>query len=288
MENGRIVLDGDGARLRHTATSRSSISARPPAESAAATATSSSTAEAGDGMAELEIHALSLRFGGLRCSTASRFVLSRRAARAYRPQWGRQDQRAQLHQRDLPREGGIRFRGTTSTAAAARIAKLGIARTFQHGELFPAHEGDGEPPGRPPRALPHHLLPRGCFLPSVRREEADSARRWRDHRVRRARPPRDTPVGRSLRHAEDRRLGARAGDGAALLLLDEPSAGLIARSARISPASSCASGTNWLPMIWIEHDMQMVGDLADRIHVLAHGPPAGRRAAGRGAAPAPR
>jgi branched-chain amino acid transport system ATP-binding protein len=35
-----------------------------------------------------------------------------------------------------------------------------------------------------------------------------------------------------------------------------------------------------LPMIWIEHDMQMVADLADRIHVLdygrtlASGPPA--------------
>jgi branched-chain amino acid transport system ATP-binding protein len=26
-----------------------------------------------------------------------------------------------------------------------------------------------------------------------------------------------------------------------------------------------------LPIIWIEHDMQMVADLADRIHVLDYG-----------------
>ena len=26
-----------------------------------------------------------------------------------------------------------------------------------------------------------------------------------------------------------------------------------------------------LPMIWIEHDMQMVADLADRVHVLNYG-----------------
>jgi branched-chain amino acid transport system ATP-binding protein len=26
-----------------------------------------------------------------------------------------------------------------------------------------------------------------------------------------------------------------------------------------------------LPMIWVEHDMQMVSDLADRLYVLDHG-----------------
>ena len=53
---------------------------------------------------------------------------------------------------------------------------------------------------------------------------------------------------------------------------DEPSAGLtrderddLARFIlRIKPDLK-------LPMIWIEHDMQMAADLADRIHVLSYG-----------------
>jgi branched-chain amino acid transport system ATP-binding protein len=57
-----------------------------------------------------------------------------------------------------------------------------------------------------------------------------------------------------------------------LLMLDEPSAGLnrderedLARFIlRIKHELSVA-------MIWIEHDMQMVADLADRLHVLDYG-----------------
>jgi branched-chain amino acid transport system ATP-binding protein len=58
----------------------------------------------------------------------------------------------------------------------------------------------------------------------------------------------------------------------AMLLLDEPSAGLnweeredLARFIlRIKHQLGIA-------MIWVEHDMQMVADLADRVHVLDHG-----------------
>ena len=65
MENGRIVLDGTAERLRATPTSRSSISASPERRAPRATATSSSIAAAGDGMAELAVERLTLRFGGL-------------------------------------------------------------------------------------------------------------------------------------------------------------------------------------------------------------------------------
>ena len=74
MENGRIVLDGTAERLRRHPTSRNSIWAARAA-SAAAIARSSNIAAAGDGMAELEIERLSLRFGGLT-------VLDGRLARA--------------------------------------------------------------------------------------------------------------------------------------------------------------------------------------------------------------
>ena len=58
----------------------------------------------------------------------------------------------------------------------------------------------------------------------------------------------------------------------AILLLDEPSAGLN-RDEREDLARFILRIKHELgmPMIWIEHDMQMVADLADRIHVLDYG-----------------
>src|SRR5690606_39829349 len=58
----------------------------------------------------------------------------------------------------------------------------------------------------------------------------------------------------------------------AILLLDEPSAGLN-RDEREDLARFIMRIKHDLgvAMIWIEHDMQMVADLADRIHVLNYG-----------------
>ena len=57
-----------------------------------------------------------------------------------------------------------------------------------------------------------------------------------------------------------------------LLPLDEPSAGL-KRDEREDLARFILRIKHELntAMIWIEHDMQMVADLADRIHVLDYG-----------------
>jgi branched-chain amino acid transport system ATP-binding protein len=58
----------------------------------------------------------------------------------------------------------------------------------------------------------------------------------------------------------------------ALMMLDEPSAGLN-RDEREDLARFILRIKHELniTMIWIEHDMQMVADLADRIHVLDYG-----------------
>ena len=57
-----------------------------------------------------------------------------------------------------------------------------------------------------------------------------------------------------------------------LLLLDEPSAGLT-HNERIDLAHLILKikGNLGIATIWIEHDMQMVADLADRVHVLDYG-----------------
>ena len=84
---------------------------------------------------------------------------------------------------------------------------------------------------------------------------------------------RHAPVGGpAVRHPEARRLRPRARARAAPLLLDEPSAGLN-RDEREDLARFILRIKHELgiAMIWIEHDMQMVADLADRIHVLDYG-----------------
>jgi branched-chain amino acid transport system ATP-binding protein len=57
-----------------------------------------------------------------------------------------------------------------------------------------------------------------------------------------------------------------------VLLLDEPSAGLN-RDEREDLARYLLRVRHELgiPMVWVEHDMQMVADLADRVCVLNHG-----------------
>jgi len=59
-----------------------------------------------------------------------------------------------------------------------------------------------------------------------------------------------------------------------VLLLDEPSAGLN-RDERENLARYILRIKHELgiAMIWVEHDMQMVADLADRLYVLDHGEP---------------
>jgi len=60
----------------------------------------------------------------------------------------------------------------------------------------------------------------------------------------------------------------------AVLLLDEPSAGLN-REEREDLARFVLRIRHELgiAMVWVEHDMQMVADLADRIFALNHGVP---------------
>src|SRR4029453_17567913 len=69
-------------------------------------------------------------------------------------------------------EGCIRFRGTDISQLSAReVARLGIARTFQHVELFPHMSVlDNIMTGRHAR-LATNPLQQMLFLPAVRREE---------------------------------------------------------------------------------------------------------------------
>jgi branched-chain amino acid transport system ATP-binding protein len=171
--------------------------------------------------------------------------------------------------------GAIRFRGLDITGRAPHdIARLGLARTFQHGELFAQMSVlDNLLTGRHARIRTNPLAEM-LFLPGVRRAElAHRAAVERIIDVVELERCRHAPVG-SLPFGLQKIVGfARAmALEPTVMLLDEPSAGLN-REEREDLARFILRIKHELRMttIWIEHDMQMIADLADRIHVLDYG-----------------
>ncbi|MBI4969158.1 MAG: ABC transporter ATP-binding protein [Rhodospirillales bacterium] len=174
-----------------------------------------------------------------------------------------------------PSQGRILYEGAEITGLAPhRAAEIGIARTFQHGGLFPQLTvRENLLVGRHCHIRSNAFLD-GLFLgPAKRMEIAERAlveeviefvelERYRNQRIA------GLPFGLQKVVGFARALAMAP----KLMLLDEPSAGLnreekenLARFIlRIKHEKN-------LPMIWVEHDMQMVADLADRIYVLDYG-----------------
>jgi branched-chain amino acid transport system ATP-binding protein len=174
-----------------------------------------------------------------------------------------------------PSTGSIHF-GAHDLARLAphRIARLGLARTFQHGELF-AHLSvlENLQVARHAR-IRTRLLAEALRAPSVRREEAahraaiERVLEFTDLERFRHEPVAALPFGTQKIVGFARALAMEP----KVLLLDEPSAGLN-RDEREDLARYVLRIKHELgiPMVWVEHDMQMVADLADRIVVLDRG-----------------
>jgi branched-chain amino acid transport system ATP-binding protein len=227
-------------------------------------------------MAELEVEHLSLRFGGLTVLEGLSFAVEPGELFALiGPNGAGKTSAFNCISRIYKGEGRIRLRGRDISHLSSRqVARLGIARTFQHVELF-GHMSvlDNIMAGRHAR-LTTNPVQRMLFLPAVRREEVE-------HRaaveriielvelegVRHA-PASALPFGIQKIVGLARALALEP----AVLLLDEPSAGLT-RDERDDLARFVLRIKHELKlaMVWIEHDMQMVADLADRIHVLNTG-----------------
>jgi branched-chain amino acid transport system ATP-binding protein len=227
-------------------------------------------------MAELAIDNLTLRFGGLVVLDGVSLSVDKGELLALIGPNGAGKTSVFNCISGLYRGGGaISFRGQSLLGKKPHdIAALGVARTFQHGELFPGMSVvDNLLTGRHPR-IKGNPIAEMLFLPSVRAEEI----RQREAVEKiiafvELERYRHTAVG-GLPFGTQKIIGfARAlANEPALLLLDEPSAGLN-REEREDLARFILRIKHQLgiAMIWIEHDMQMVADLADRIHVLDYG-----------------
>jgi branched-chain amino acid transport system ATP-binding protein len=227
-------------------------------------------------MAELAIEKLSLRFGGLAVlDRVSLAVEPGELLALIGPNGAGKTSVLNCISGIYRGDGMIRFRGEAISGRAAReIARLGIARTFQHGELFAEMTVvENLLAGRHTRIRTQPLAEM-LFLPAVAQEEArarEAVERIIEfvelERYRRA-PVGTLPFGIQKLVGFARALALEP----TLMLLDEPSAGLNREEredlARFLLRIKHELG---LAVIWVEHDMQMVADLADRIHVLDHG-----------------
>jgi branched-chain amino acid transport system ATP-binding protein len=155
-----------------------------------------------------------------------------------------------------------------------RIARAGVARTFQNTEVFRALSAlDNVLVGEHAR-LRAGVLGAACRLPGVRREEADArgrARAWLE-RVGlgdvAAVEAGSLPLGQQKRLEMARALAGQP----RLLLLDEPAGGLNPTETRTLMALIRGLREELgLTIMLVEHDMDLVMSISDRVAVLHHG-----------------
>jgi branched-chain amino acid transport system ATP-binding protein len=220
--------------------------------------------------AVLQIESLTKRFGGVVASDGiSLALMSGELHAVIGPNGaGKSTLIGELTGEVAPDSGRIRFDGLDITALPVyRRSQLGLARSFQITSLFPDFT-----------ALDNVAL-------AVQAHSGHSFRFWRDARREPAlREPARVALGRvglseradmpvaDLSHGERRQLEIAMALATAprMVLLDEPMAGMgVEESSRLVETLRQLKGS--VTILLIEHDMDAVFALADRISVLVYG-----------------
>jgi len=174
-----------------------------------------------------------------------------------------------------PSHGRVTFRGDDLLALAPHvIARRGIARTFQNTEVFRRLSAlDNVLIGRHAH-LEGGVLGGALALPRVRSEETRARRDARalldlvGLRTAAGVDAASLPLGHQKRLEMARALAAEP----ALLLLDEPAGGLNPTETReLMGLIRRLRDERSLTILLVEHDMQLVMGISDRVTVLDHG-----------------
>ncbi|NDY93686.1 branched-chain amino acid ABC transporter ATP-binding protein/permease [Ideonella livida] len=173
---------------------------------------------------------------------------------------------------DTPTAGTVRFLGQDVRGwAPRRLAAAGLSRTFQHVKLLPAMSALDNV------ALGAHLRGRAGLLRSalhLERSEESSLLAEARHQLERVGLAHlaDQPAG-SLALGQQRLLEiARAlCTDPAVLLLDEPAAGLRHQEKQALAALLADLRTQGMAVLLVEHDMDFVMGLADRVACIVFG-----------------
>ena len=237
-----------------------------------------------------QIEGLTKRFGGVVASDDVALDVPRgRAARHHRPERRRQDHADRpARRRDRARRRPHPFRRPRHHGAAGPRPQPAGARALVPDHLAVSAISPRSTTSRSPcRRMPATRSASGATR-AAKPELREPARAALDrvglaHRA-------DTVLA-TMSHGEHRQLelGMALATKPRMLLLDEPMAGLGPGRIRAHGARRCASSSSELTILLIEHDMEAVFALADRITVLvygrviASGEPAAIRANRRGA-----
>jgi ABC-type branched-subunit amino acid transport system ATPase component len=174
-----------------------------------------------------------------------------------------------------PTAGVIRFAGhSLLDLRPFQITRLGIARTFQNIRLFASLSVFDNVRVAFHLHLKHHSASSVLRLPAFHAEESDIARRAIElleifdlTRVR-DEPARSLPYGSQRRLEIVRALATRP----KLLLLDEPAAGMNpTEKLELTRLIRQVREQFGISILLVEHDMQVVMNICERIVVLDHG-----------------
>jgi branched-chain amino acid transport system ATP-binding protein len=225
----------------------------------------------------LDVHNISLRFGGVKALTDISFNVREHEVRAIiGPNGaGKSSMLNCINGVYTPQEGAITFRGQTFGHMNSRqVAEMGIARTFQNLALFKGMSViDNIMSGRNLKIKSNLLMQALRWGPAQREEEEHREKVEHIIDFLEIQAFRKTPVGQ-LPYGLQKRvdLGRALAMEPQVLLLDEPMAGMNMEEkqdmCRFILDVNDEFGTT---VVLIEHDMGVVMDISDRVVVLDYG-----------------
>jgi branched-chain amino acid transport system ATP-binding protein len=172
-----------------------------------------------------------------------------------------------------PTAGTVALRGVPLPQDPARVTEQGVARTFQNIRLFPSMTAEENVlVGRHVR-MKQSPLSSLLHGPAFRRSEADAAERTASLLEFVGLSRAAGALARNLSYGDQRRLEiARAlATDPAVLLLDEPTAGMNAQETEATRQLILAVRDLGISVVVIEHDTKFIFTLCDRVLVLVQG-----------------